>query len=127
MANGRTCCRAESKRAYDLATIKKWLEVFLFRFFKTSQFKRSCVHSQWAESWLGRELGHTTRRLASAERCGGDFVAGRTARQCARLSAGRDASADFRVINSQEPPVPRPVMARAAAWLAPQSLEWVKE
>jgi len=28
---------------YDLATIKKWLDVFLYRFFKTSQFKRSCV------------------------------------------------------------------------------------
>ena len=28
---------------YDLATIKKWLEVFLYRFFKTSQFKRSAV------------------------------------------------------------------------------------
>ncbi|MGV3721916.1 MAG: NAD(+) synthase, partial [Actinomycetota bacterium] len=35
---------AEEKRnEYDLATIKKWLEVFLFRFFKTSQFKRSAV------------------------------------------------------------------------------------
>jgi NAD+ synthase (glutamine-hydrolysing) len=33
----------ETKRAYDLPTIKKWLEVFLFRFFKTSQFKRSCI------------------------------------------------------------------------------------
>ena len=30
-------------REYDLATIKKWLEVFLFRFFQTSQFKRSCL------------------------------------------------------------------------------------
>ncbi len=28
---------------YDLATIKKWLEVFVFRFFKISQFKRSAV------------------------------------------------------------------------------------
>lgn len=33
----------ERRRAYDLATIKKWLELFLFRFFKTSQFKRSCI------------------------------------------------------------------------------------
>lgn len=34
----------EAKRVeYDLATIKRWLEVFLFRFFKISQFKRSCV------------------------------------------------------------------------------------
>ncbi len=28
---------------YDLATIKRWLGVFLFRFFLTSQFKRTCV------------------------------------------------------------------------------------
>jgi NAD+ synthase (glutamine-hydrolysing) len=34
----------ESKRnEYDLETIKKWLGVFLFRFFQISQFKRSCV------------------------------------------------------------------------------------
>lgn len=31
----------EQRREYDLATIKHWLEVFLWRFFKTSQFKRS--------------------------------------------------------------------------------------
>lgn len=30
-------------RQYDLATIRKWLEVFLFRFFQISQFKRSCL------------------------------------------------------------------------------------
>jgi NAD+ synthase (glutamine-hydrolysing) len=29
--------------AYDLATIKRHLRTFLWRFFKTSQFKRSCV------------------------------------------------------------------------------------
>ena len=29
--------------AYDLATIKHWLRKFLFRFFQTSQFKRSAV------------------------------------------------------------------------------------
>ena len=35
---------AEEKRnQYDRATIKHWLDVFLFRFFKISQFKRSCV------------------------------------------------------------------------------------
>jgi NAD+ synthase (glutamine-hydrolysing) len=34
----------EDKRVgYDLATIKKWLGVFLFRFFQISQFKRSCI------------------------------------------------------------------------------------
>ena len=82
--------------------------------------------AEQSESGL-RRLAEPARRLARSERLGGGGLAGGTPRQCARLSAGRDASADFRVINSQEPPVPRPVMARAAAWLAPQSLEWVKE
>jgi NAD+ synthase (glutamine-hydrolysing) len=31
------------RRSYDLAEIRKWLEVFLWRFFTTSQFKRSAV------------------------------------------------------------------------------------
>lgn len=34
---------AEKRVAYDLATIKRWLEVFLVRFFKLSQFKRSAL------------------------------------------------------------------------------------
>lgn len=33
----------EKRVAYDLPEIKKWLNSFLWRFFKTSQFKRSCV------------------------------------------------------------------------------------
>jgi NAD+ synthase (glutamine-hydrolysing) len=33
----------ESRRQYDLATIKRWLRVFLFRFFQISQFKRSAI------------------------------------------------------------------------------------
>ncbi len=34
----------EAKRvAYDLPTIKRWLDVFLYRFFQISQFKRSAV------------------------------------------------------------------------------------
>jgi NAD+ synthase (glutamine-hydrolysing) len=33
----------EMRHEYDLATITKWLEVFLERFFKTSQFKRSAI------------------------------------------------------------------------------------
>jgi NAD+ synthase (glutamine-hydrolysing) len=33
----------EKRLQYDLATIKKWLGVFLFRFFKISQFKRSAI------------------------------------------------------------------------------------
>ncbi|MBA3943266.1 MAG: NAD(+) synthase [Herpetosiphonaceae bacterium] len=33
----------EQHHEYDLVTIKHWLEVFVYRFFKTSQFKRSAV------------------------------------------------------------------------------------
>jgi len=33
----------EKRNAYDLASIKKWLHVFLYRFFKISQFKRSAL------------------------------------------------------------------------------------
>ncbi|SDR61080.1 NAD+ synthase (glutamine-hydrolysing) [Rhizobiales bacterium GAS191] len=35
--------READKRAYDLATIRRWLRVFLFRFFQISQFKRSAM------------------------------------------------------------------------------------
>ena len=34
---------AEKRNEYDLAAIKKWLGVFLYRFFKISQFKRSAI------------------------------------------------------------------------------------
>ena len=34
---------SEKRQQYDLPTIKKWLEVFLYRFFKISQFKRSAI------------------------------------------------------------------------------------
>jgi NAD+ synthase (glutamine-hydrolysing) len=34
---------AEARNAYDLATIKAWLGVFLHRFFETSQYKRSAM------------------------------------------------------------------------------------
>jgi NAD+ synthase (glutamine-hydrolysing) len=33
----------EQKREYSLNEIKRWLEVFLYRFFQLSQFKRSCL------------------------------------------------------------------------------------
>jgi len=33
----------EGRNAYDLDTIRKWLEVFLYRFFQISQFKRSAI------------------------------------------------------------------------------------
>ena len=31
------------RREYTIGEIKHWLQVFLYRFFKTSQFKRSCI------------------------------------------------------------------------------------
>jgi NAD+ synthase (glutamine-hydrolysing) len=34
---------AGSRRAYAIAEIKRWLDVFLVRFFETSQFKRSAI------------------------------------------------------------------------------------
>ncbi len=34
---------AATRHAYDLATIKRWLGVFLYRFFEISQFKRSAM------------------------------------------------------------------------------------
>lgn len=34
---------ADKRNQYDLAEIRKWLRVFLWRFFQTSQFKRSAV------------------------------------------------------------------------------------
>lgn len=34
---------SDRRHEYELATIKQWLEVFLWRFFKLSQFKRSCM------------------------------------------------------------------------------------
>jgi NAD+ synthase (glutamine-hydrolysing) len=33
----------DARHQYDLATIKKWLRVFLVRFFELSQFKRSAM------------------------------------------------------------------------------------
>ncbi|MFN3582972.1 NAD(+) synthase [Phenylobacterium sp.] len=33
----------EARNAYDLAAIRKWLSLFLFRFFEISQFKRSAM------------------------------------------------------------------------------------
>jgi NAD+ synthase (glutamine-hydrolysing) len=33
----------QQRREYDLATLRRWLEVFIVRFFQTSQFKRSAL------------------------------------------------------------------------------------
>jgi NAD+ synthase (glutamine-hydrolysing) len=34
---------AEARHAYSLADIRRWLELFLFRFFEISQYKRSAL------------------------------------------------------------------------------------
>ena len=35
--------RAEARNEYPLREIKRWLELFVRRFFATTQFKRSCL------------------------------------------------------------------------------------
>jgi NAD+ synthase (glutamine-hydrolysing) len=35
--------RAQCRRAYSMGEIRRWLDVFLVRFFETSQFKRSAI------------------------------------------------------------------------------------
>ena len=52
------------KRAYDLPTIRKWLEVFLYRFFQISQFKRTAIPNSPKVS-AGGAL-QPARRLAGA-------------------------------------------------------------
>ena len=42
-ARGRRTFPDEAKHAYTLADIKKWLGVFLYRFFEISQYKRSAL------------------------------------------------------------------------------------
>lgn len=41
----------DRRNSYDLAEIKRWLKVFAWRFFKGSQFKRSCIPN-------GPKVGH---------------------------------------------------------------------
>ena len=43
MERGRRTFPDEAKHAYTLADIKKWLGVFLYRFFEISQYKRSAL------------------------------------------------------------------------------------
>jgi NAD+ synthase (glutamine-hydrolysing) len=67
-----------SRRAYDLPTIKRWLRVFLQRFFQTSQFKRSAmpnapkVGSGWSLSprsdWRAPSDSDATAWLEELER-----------------------------------------------------------
>ena len=63
----------EKRHQYDLPTIRKWLEVFLKRFFEFSQFKRSAL----AERAKGRirRLAFAARRLAGTKRRQGRCLA----------------------------------------------------
>jgi NAD+ synthase (glutamine-hydrolysing) len=51
------------KREYDLPTIRKWLDEFLYRFFQTSQFKRSALPNS---PKVRRRTAQPARRLAGA-------------------------------------------------------------
>jgi len=62
--------REEPNREYSLQTIKKWLEVFLYRFFKLSQFKRSCLPTPQRSAREARSLRAVIgarRRMRRAE------------------------------------------------------------
>ncbi len=72
-ATGRTCCRRRSAIEYDLATIKKWLEVFLLSLLR-DQPVQALGHAERPEGRLGR-LALAARRLARAQRRRGRRVA----------------------------------------------------
>ena len=61
-------------------TIKKWLDVFLFRFFQISQFKRSCLPNG-PKVGSGGSLS-PARRLARTVRLGSDCWLEELRRQC---------------------------------------------
>jgi NAD+ synthase (glutamine-hydrolysing) len=69
---------ASTRRAYDLPEIKRWMNVFLYRFFQTSQFKRSALPNGPKISsggslsprgdWRAPSDGHATVWLEELER-----------------------------------------------------------
>ncbi len=61
------------RRSYDLAVITEWLEVFLKRFFQSSQFKRSAMPNG-PKVGSGGSLS-PARRLARPQRFARDGVA----------------------------------------------------
>ena len=60
------CCPLERRHQYSLATIGKWLEVFLKRFFEFSQFKRSRL-AERAQGWI-KGFFVAAQRLSCAKR-----------------------------------------------------------
>jgi len=68
--------RAE-RNPYDIGAIKRWLGVFIRRFFNEAQ-----LPAQRPEGGLGR-IAVAPHRLSRAQRCGSDGLAG-GARSCAR-------------------------------------------
>ncbi len=71
----------DRKHEYDLPTIKRWLEVFLLRFFQNEPVQ-ALGHTQRAQSRL-RRLALAARRLARPQRRRGGGVAGGAAGACA--------------------------------------------
>ncbi len=66
--------------AYDLATIRRWLVVFINRFFGFSQFKRSAMPN--GPKVVRGRLALPTRRLAGTVRRQRPGLAGRARRPC---------------------------------------------
>ena len=67
----------QRRHEYSLAEIKRWLEVFVVRFFQ-DQPAQTHGDPERAQGRLGR-LAVTARRLARAQRCLRDRLAGGTA------------------------------------------------
>src|SRR3546814_20542953 len=96
------------RRAYDFATIRKCLEVFITRFFETSQFKRSCLpngHKVSAGSALSprRDCRAPSDSVADARRQ--ELAQGLLyMRPQCRADPSRDGQAGVRQRSSQRPP-----------------------
>ena len=75
---------SEKRHEYDLATIKKWLRLFLWRFFQISQFKRSAIPNG-PKVGSGGSLSRA-RRLARTFRLRGHGLAEGIGRERAGLN-----------------------------------------
>ena len=102
----RHLARASRRSAadeYDLAEIKAHLEIFLYRFFQLSQFKRSCIPNA-PEGRLGR-LALAARRLARAQRRRGHGLAEPAGAHSGRVAARPRASTGFLTVRERELPL----------------------
>ena len=94
---------AGRRTSYDLATIRHWLEVFVQRFFASSQFKRSALPER-PQGLRGR-LPVPARRLAGALGRERPRVAGRAASQRAGPLSG-SGRRDRGLGVERKPPLP---------------------